>query len=88
MNHCREPISLRRRIKYYQAINIVGVTAVFLPGLLARTIITGGEFRFFSAANLSVLAQQVPVTAIAAIGVGLLTVSGEFDISIAGTFRA
>lgn len=30
--------------------------------------------------------QQVPVTAIAAIGVGILMISGEFDISVAGTF--
>jgi simple sugar transport system permease protein len=48
--------------------------------------LTGGDFKFFTYGNLSVLSQQIPITAIAAIGVGILMIAGEFDISVAGTF--
>ena len=74
------------RFKAYQAFSIVAVSIAFLLALVLWTLISGGEFKFFSYGNLSVLAQQIPITAIAAIGVGLLMISGEFDISIAGTF--
>ena len=75
-----------RRIKNYQAINIVIVYALLLIVLFGWSFITPEDFGFGTTANLSVLARQIPITAIAAIGVGLLMVSGEFDISIAGTF--
>lgn len=74
------------RLRNYQAINVVAVCILFVIGLALWTLATGGEFAFFSTLNLSVLAQQIPITAIVAVGVGLLMISGEFDISVAGTF--
>ncbi len=82
----RDQSGLWARFKAYQAVSIVAVTIGFLAALAIWTMITGGEFKFFTYGNLSVLSQQVPITAIAAIGVGLLMIAGEFDISIAGTF--
>lgn len=78
--------SLLRRLRRYQAINIVGVYLLLLLGLALWTVAKGGNFAFFTQLNLSVLAQQIPITAIVALGVGLLMVSGEFDISVAATF--
>lgn len=78
--------SLLRRLKRYPAINIVVVYALFLLGLALFTIAKGGDFAFYSELNLSVLSQQIPITAIVAIGVGILMISGEFDISVAATF--
>ncbi len=73
-----------RRLKNYQAINIVIVYAALLIVLFGWSLI--GDFSFATTGNLSVLARQIPITAIAAVGVGLLMISGEFDISVAGTF--
>jgi simple sugar transport system permease protein len=44
------------------------------------------DLRFATEGNFAILSQQIPITAIAAIGVGMLMISGEFDISVAGTF--
>jgi len=82
----RDQSGLWARFKAYEAVSILAVTIGFLAALAIWTMITGGEFKFFTYGNLSVLSQQVPITAIAAIGVGLLMIAGEFDISIAGTF--
>ena len=75
-----------RRIKNYQAINIVIVYGLLLIVLFGWSLIAPEDFSFATTGNLSVLARQIPITAIAAVGVGLLMISGEFDISIAGTF--
>lgn len=78
--------SLWWRLRRYQAANIVIIYTVLLIVCVGWSLLRPDEFRFATEANLSVLAQQIPVTAIVAIGVGLLMISGEFDISIAGTF--
>lgn len=74
-----------RRLRNYQAINIVVLVALFLAVCVGWSLLHPDEFRFASLGNLSVLSQQVPITAIVAIGVGLLMIGGEFDISVAGT---
>ena len=73
------------RLRRYQAINIVIVFGVLLIVCVGWSFVHP-DFRFASVGNLSVLAQQIPVTAVAAVGVGLLMIAGEFDIGIAGTF--
>jgi simple sugar transport system permease protein len=78
--------TLWRRLKNYQAINIVVVVAIFLFVCVGWSLVAPEQLRFASEGNLAVLSQQIPVTAIASIGVGLLMIGGEFDISIAGTF--
>ena len=75
-----------QRLKNYQAINIVVVFGVLLIVCVGWSLLYPERLRFASEGNLAILAQQIPVTAIAAIGVGLLMIAGEFDISIAGTF--
>jgi simple sugar transport system permease protein len=78
--------SVWRTIKNYQAINIVVVVALFLIVCIGWSLLYPEQLRFASLGNLSVLSQQIPITAIVAIGVGLLMIGGEFDISVAGTF--
>ncbi len=75
-----------QRLKNYQAINIVIVYGLLLAVCVGWSLAAPEDFSFATVGNLSVLARQIPITAIAAIGVGLLMISGEFDISIAGTF--
>ncbi len=74
------------RLKRYQAISVVVVYGLLLAVCLAWSFAAPSAFAFATTGNLAVLSQQIPVTAIAAIGVGILMVTGEFDISIAGTF--
>ena len=73
-------------VKNYQATNIVLVYGVLLIVCIGWSLINPDQLRFAAEGNLAILSQQIPITAIAAIGVGLLMISGEFDISIAGTF--
>jgi simple sugar transport system permease protein len=75
-----------RWLKSYQAISILVIYVLLLIVCFAWSYAEPGEFAFATLGNLSVLAQQIPITAIAAIGVGLLMITGEFDISIASTF--
>jgi simple sugar transport system permease protein len=75
-----------RWLRNYQAANIVIVYGALLIVCLGWSLLHPEQLRFAAEGNLAILAQQIPVTAIAAIGVGLLMIAGEFDISIAGTF--
>ncbi len=75
-----------RRVKTYQAINIVIVFVVLLVVVIVWSLLNPEDIRFATEGNFAILSQQIPITAIAAIGVGLLMISGEFDISVAGTF--
>lgn len=75
-----------RRLRNYQSLNIVVVYGLLLTVSVVWSLAAPEDFRFLTVANFSILAQQIPITATAAIGVGLLMIAGEFDISIAGTF--
>jgi simple sugar transport system permease protein len=75
-----------QRLKNYQAINIVVVFALLVIVAVGWSVLHPTTLRFATEGNLAILSQQIPITAIAAIGVGLLMISGEFDISVAGTF--
>ena len=75
-----------RRLRGHEGINIAFVYAVLLLVCIVWTFVAPEQLRFATEGNFSVLAQQIPVTAVAAIGVGILMIAGEFDISIAGTF--
>lgn len=85
----RRPVHRRpwlQRLRKYQAISVVVVFVVLIAACFIGSLASPDSFAFATMGNLAVLSQQIPVTAIAAIGVGLLMITGEFDISIAGTF--
>lgn len=77
---------LLARARNYQATNIVVIFLALIAVVVGWSLIAPDQFRFASAGNIAILSQQIPITAIAAIGVGMLMISGEFDISIGGTF--
>lgn len=66
--------------------NIAVLTVLILVATILATIAQPGTFNFYTTGNLSVLAQQVPVIAIMALGAGLLMIAGEFDLSLAGVY--
>ncbi len=68
------------------AANILILTALILFATIFGSLYAPSEFPFYTTGNLSVLAQQIPVIAIIALGAGILMISGEFDLSVAGTY--
>jgi simple sugar transport system permease protein len=81
-------MTLSRLILRSSAVNITILSALILVVTIIATMVYPDSFNFYTSGNLEVLTQQVPVMAIAAIGVGFLMISGEFDLSIAGIYTA
>jgi len=67
-----------------------GPVAIMFLGLLAACVIVGAiipdKFVFLSQANLSLLLRAIPGYGVVALGVGLLMISGEFDLSVGSVF--
>jgi simple sugar transport system permease protein len=62
-------------------IFILALAACIIVGLIAPT-----HFRFLSSANLSILLRAVPTIGIIALGVGILMIAGEYDLSVGAVF--
>ena len=65
------------------------VTIIFLAVVIICCVVglvVPEQFRFLSTANMNVLMRAVPTLGITALGMGLLMVSGEFDLSVGATF--
>jgi simple sugar transport system permease protein len=65
------------------------VTIIFIAVVLICCIfgiVAPQHFRFASTANLDVLMRAIPTLGITALGMGLLMIAGEFDLSIGATF--
>ena len=65
------------------------VTIVFLLALAACVIaglIWPTDFRFNAPANIQILLRAIPILGIMSLGVGLLMISGEYDLSVGAVF--
>ena len=74
------------RFRRYPAANIVVLYGTFLLTLIVIGLVVPSDFRFLAAGNLGVLFQTIPTLGILALGVGLLMIAGEFDLSVAGVY--
>ena len=67
-----------------------GPVAIMFFGLLAACIVAGllvpGSFVFLGAGNLKLLLRAVPNYGLVAVGVGLLMIAGEFDLSVGAVY--
>lgn len=68
------------------AANIGILSVLILVATIVATIAAPNTFNFYTTGNLAVLTQQIPIIAILSIGAGMLMISGEFDLSIAGVY--
>ena len=82
----RGPVSTLDRFRRYSAANIVVIYSVLLLVCIIADAAQAEKFPFLGELNLSVLLQQIPRLMILALGVGLLMICGEFDLSIGGVF--
>ena len=74
------------RFRRYSAANIVVLYGTFLLTLIVIGLVIPNDFRFLAAGNLGVLFQTIPTLGILALGVGMLMIAGEFDLSVAGVY--
>jgi simple sugar transport system permease protein len=74
-------IGLRYRIRQ-SAIFVVGIFVVTQVGSIIFGAVRGSSFAYLSEPNIVTALQQIPLVGIAAIGIGLLMIAGEFDLSI------
>lgn len=85
-----KPTTFQGKVKetiYYMrgrgALEIGIIYAAILVGFSIWSIAAPDDFAFLSQDNLSgVLSQSIPVLAILGIGVGVLMIAGEFDLSV------
>ena len=75
-----------RRLRGYSAANIVLLYGAFLGVLVVYGLVDSDNFRFLASGNLGVLFQTIPVLGVLALGVGLLMIAGEFDLSVGGVY--
>ena len=75
-----------RRIGRSSATNVTLLYILLICGLGVAAAIAPAKLNFFTPDNIAVLAQQIPVIAILAIGAGILMIAGEFDLSVAGIY--
>lgn len=76
---------LQNNFYYMRGRGAVEITIVYAAVLLAAIIyaLVNPSFPFLSQTNISgVLTQSIPILAILAIGVGILVVAGDFDLTI------
>ena len=65
----------------------IGILSILLGvSTVLASLVYGSDFNFYTAGNLGVLSQQIPIMGIVAIGAGFLMISGEFDLSVAGVY--
>ena len=77
--------SVWERFRRYSAVNIIIVyAALFLGCVLAGFM--AENFPFLADGNLAILSQKLPRLMMLAMGVGLLMICGEFDLSVGAVF--
>ena len=79
-------VSLWERIRYYPGGNVLIVFAVFALAATIVGLIYPDDFRFTSEANFRILLRAIPTFGILALGMGILMIAGEFDLSVGALF--
>jgi len=74
------------RLRKHPAGNVVIVFAVFFAACVVVSLLFPTDFRFLQSANLRILMRAIPPIGIMALGVGLLMITGEFDLSVGAVF--
>lgn len=66
--------------------NILVAFVVIQILCVTASLLYPNEFRYLSSANISVMLKAIPTLGIIALGVGLLMISGEFDLSVGSIY--
>ena len=74
------------RFRAHPAGNVIIVFLVFLAVCVIISLLYPSDFRFTQPANIRILMRAIPPLGIMALGVGLLMICGEFDLSVGAVF--
>ncbi|RYI33083.1 MAG: ABC transporter permease [Acetobacteraceae bacterium] len=75
-----------RRLLAHPAGSIFIVFAMIQIACITYALINPEEFRYLSPQNLTILMRAVPVIGCMALGVGILMIAGEFDLSVGSVY--
>ena len=78
--------SILDRFRAHPAGNVIIVFLVFLAVCVIISLLYPSDFRFTQPANIRILMRAIPPLGIMALGVGLLMICGEFDLSVGAVF--
>jgi simple sugar transport system permease protein len=83
---CRPPLHTRLLANKDSAVNILILFIVVQVVCVTVAMLFPTEFRYLSPSNISVMLKAIPVLGVIALGVGILMISGEFDLSVGATY--
>ncbi len=75
-----------RWLRRQPATNIVALFIVAQLVCIVFGLIFPDDFRYVSATNVSLVLKAIPVLGVIALGVGVLMISGEFDLSVGAVY--
>ena len=78
--------NLWSRLRSSKSGNILIVFAVVQIACIAASLIFGDRFAYTSVTNIQTQLKSIPPLAILAVGVGILMIAGEFDLSVGSNF--
>jgi simple sugar transport system permease protein len=76
------------RVRQHPAGPVTVLFFALLAGCVVAGLVVPQKFVFLSQANLALVLRAVPVFGIIALGVGLLMIAGEFDLSVGAVYTA
>ena len=76
--------ALWEKIRYHPARFIFVVYVLFLLANVVAGFLYRDQFGFIDERNISLLFRMIPVLGFISLGVGMLMIAGEFDLSVGG----
>lgn len=70
----------------HSGLDVLGVFVAVQVGCVVAGAVVPGRFNYLSSANATVMLQAIPELGIASLGIGLLMIAGEFDLSIGANY--
>jgi simple sugar transport system permease protein len=80
--------SWQSRVRSHPAGPVTILFVVMLAGCIVASLLLPEQFRFLLPGNLSLVLRQIPNLGLVALGVGILMIAGEFDLSVGSVFVA
>ena len=84
-----EPVTASSRWRWLRRQPAANIVALFLVAQIVCVLgglIFPDDFRYVSATNVSLVLKAIPVLGVIALGVGVLMISGEFDLSVGAVY--
>lgn len=81
----RRSVDLRELMRE-SALDILAVFVLAQLGLIVFALVDPNRLPYLSQANISVQLESIPILGVIALGVGVLMIAGEFDLSVGANY--